>query len=62
MMVAQGVTRISPVASPSYLLLLLMPNLEKLHLAAGSSLWVILLLDFSAAVYSLELSRKLSGS
>lgn len=61
MMVAQRITRISPVASSPYLLLL-MPNLEKLHFAAGSSLWAILLLDFSATVYSLDRSRKLNGS
>lgn len=49
MTVAQRITRISPVASCFYLLLL-MPNLKKLHFAAGSSLWVILLPDFSATV------------
>lgn len=46
MILAQRITRISSVASCSYLLLLLLPNLEKLHFATGSSLWVILHLDF----------------
>ena len=50
MILAQRITRISSAASCSYLLLLLMPNLEKLHFAAGSSLWVILSLDFSPSV------------
>lgn len=38
MILVQRTTRIFPVASCSYLLLLLMPNLENLHFAVGSRL------------------------